>query len=366
MTSVLFITAFPPNEKTAGQNYTRLLLDDLIRHGYKTDLVYFNFPGHGPAVNSRVRILKAFDASIKNILANPPVFPLFSKRFDRTALVYLNSIADKYDILYFDFSQVHLYSKYISHPHKILMCHDVIYQKTKRQTPLLLWWEKLTEKSALKSAQTILTFSKKDCALIRKVYALDSVPVNFYLKNARPKCLPETEKDTFCFYGAWNRRENYETLSWFIKNVLPKVQRNFKYKIIGGGLPRKIHKKIAADSRFEHTGFVEDPVTEIAKCQALIAPLLHGAGVKVKVIDAITSGTKVIGTGIAFEGISDNPGAKLFYECATAKEFAAVLNGWKPDSAGHKLFAAGEFFSRYDTNHLPDLLDKIKKSTAPR
>ena len=358
MKSILFITAFPPNSKTAGQNYTKLLLEDLARHGYSVDLLYFAFPNHTLEVGEGVKVLKEFFPSKKNILFHPFLYPLFSKRYDKEVLHYINSIASNYDILYFDFSQVHIYSKFITHPFKILMCHDVIYQKTKRQFPIFLLWEKHTERSILKSAKMILTFSQKDSDLIRVVYGLKALPVNFYLKDSILEKLPETERNAFCFYGAWNRKENYEALLWFIKNVLPKVSRELQFKVIGGGMNEKVQKKISLMNNFEYMGFIDNPISEIANCQALIAPLLHGAGVKVKVIDALSSGTKVIGTEIAFEGISDNKNYPLFIRCQTRNDFVAVLNNWHTDFSERKLHAAKEFFCRYDKNHLLELLEK--------
>ena len=76
----------------------------------------------------------------------------------------------------------------------------------------------------------------------------------------------------------------------------------------------------------EYLGFVEDPYDIIANARALIAPLFKGAGVKVKAIEALASGTPVIGTEVAQEGVplvADNS----LVTCNTAAEFIhAILN----------------------------------------
>ena len=56
----------------------------------------------------------------------------------------------------------------------------------------------------------------------------------------------------------------------------------------------------------EYLGFVDNPYPIIANAKALISPLFTGAGVKVKVIDALACGTPVIGTDISFEGIDED------------------------------------------------------------
>ena len=183
--------------------------------------------------------------------------------------------------------------------------------------------------------------------------------VKFYLKNDNFK-YPDNFSltDSFCFYGAWNRKENYETLSWFIQKVKPLLSRKLNYIVIGGGLSKELQNELISLG-IKVLGFVEDPVLEVSKCQALIAPLRHGAGVKVKVIDALTSGTPVIGTNVTFEGIEDNQDYKLFYNADTPKEFAEIINNWKTVSVESKKLASKEFLDRYNTGHFPDILNKF-------
>lgn len=114
-------------------------------------------------------------------------------------------------------------------------------------------------------------------------------------------------ENTFCFYGAWNRAENAESLLWFVRKVLPCLPENLHFLVIGGGMSARLQRKLSAIPAVTFLGFVENPLLEIARCQALVAPLRREAGVKVKVIDALSSGTKVIGTEIAFEGLMTTP-----------------------------------------------------------
>ncbi len=81
-----------------------------------------------------------------------------------------------------------------------------------------------------------------------------------------------------------------------------------------------------------------------------------GAGVKVKVIDTLSSGTCVIGTDIAFEGIEDNAEHGLFFFAESPEEFADILNNWQTVDFSEKQAAADEFFARYNSNHFADLL----------
>lgn len=357
--NILYITSFPPCQKTAGQDYSRRLLNDLAFRGHKISLIYAEYLEHEPEIDSKIKVIGTIKPSLKNCLSLPSFHPFFTRRFDKNILSLIKAEAENFDMLYFDFSQVHIYSAFVNHPNKVLMCHDVICQKFTRKGRFQLPWIKRSEKKLLSTANKIITFSKKDSDVIKQEYRLDSTPVNFYLKNGHFDYEPEKitiKKNTFCFYGAWNRSENSECLEWFLEEVLPKLSGDFTFEIIGGGMDEKLKSKIGGHKNFKILGFVENPVAEIAKCQALIAPLFKGAGVKVKVIDALSSGTSVIGTEVAFEGIEDNENFPLFFRESSADGIAQILNSWKTISKEEKQSAADEFFARYNTNHFADMI----------
>lgn len=361
MNSILFISAFPPNQKTAGQDYSRRLILDLIAKNYKVDLIYAAYPDHEVDLPESVKKLYVIKPSLKNCFSKISLHPFFTKRFDKNAVKIIQEKSKHYDIIYFDFSQVFIYSLFVQHPLKIMMCHDIICQKFGRQHPLQLSCIKSGERKLLKNSNLRLTFSQKDSDILQKKYCLNSTPVKFYLKNDNFK-YPDNFSltDSFCFYGAWNRKENYETLEWFIKNVKPLLKRQYNFKVIGGGMNEET-KNLLQDNCFEVLGFVDNPVLEVSKCQALIAPLMHGAGVKVKVIDALTSGTPVIGTDVAFEGIEDNLEHKLFHKAISPNEFAAILDNWQKINIDFKQNASIEFQENYNTGHFTDILEnKIK------
>lgn len=360
---ILFISAFPPNQKTAGQDYTRRLILDLLDKGHSVSIIYAEYPNHPIELPDSIKIEGIIKPSVLNCIKKLMFHPFFTRRFNKSLLSKIQSIASEFDMLYFDFSQVHIYSLYVDHPCKVLMCHDVICQKYTRKGRFQLPWIKCSEKKLLKTASKIITFSKKDSLMIKKAYNLDSISVNFYLKNGKFDYSDIDNKvhdNIFCFYGAWNRDENIECLEWFLNKVYPIVSSTLKFMIVGGGMSDNLKLKLSMYTNIEILGFVDDPVAEIAKTQALIAPLHKGAGVKVKVIDALSSGTVVIGTNVAFEGIEDNVENKLFINCAAPEEYAQILNNWKVVNVENKQNAATEFFNRYNTNHFTDFLLKME------
>lgn len=309
---ILYISAFPPNKDTAGQNYSRLLINDLIGE-HDLSLFYFTYPGHSLDITERLRDITPFKLStinkIVNILLLPIIFPLFSSRFNVVYLYKLRKIAKSYDLVYFDFSQIFIYSLFIKHPNKVFMAHDVIYQMYERKKlfckRLVLQFIRYSESLLLHSCKTTLCFSNKDKALISRLYDINASVVSFYLDPLLKTIkLEEIELDNyFVLYGAWGRKENYQGLEWFLDCVYAKIQDQVKLAVIGGGINDKIQNKLNQYSNINYLGYVDNPYFLISKAQALIAPLFSGAGVKVKVIESLALGTPVIGTDIAFEGI---------------------------------------------------------------
>ena len=359
--SILMITAFPPCSRTAGQNYTKRVIEELVRSDYDVSLISFEYPGHAMEVPDTVHILKVCRPNMLNCIKHITYHPFFTKRYDSKLIRYIQKISNMYDLVYFDFSQVMIYSIFLKHPLKLFMCHDIIYQRySRRKIPFNVYLIKKTESRILNHGDRIFTFSKKDCKLLEKNYNVNSQPVNFYLKTDKSFKYDgvETKANLFCFYGAWNRKENIESLIWFINKVSKCIVPKIKYIVIGGGMDEKNKLKIESDKRFKVIGYVDNPLNEIAKCQALIAPLKKGAGVKVKVVDTLTTGTPVIGTDVAFEGIGDNSNITLFKHATKIEDYINILNGWQFVDKKVKELAAEEFYNRYNANHIVEIINE--------
>lgn len=101
----------------------------------------------------------------------------------------------------------------------------------------------------------------------------------------------------------WKWHPNLEGLIWFIENVWPELKNKFPkltFTIVGDGLTEKFTALLPSGTSY--LGFVDD-LTELKNRATLqVIPLLSGSGVKIKVIDAISSGIPVITTDFGIEG----------------------------------------------------------------
>lgn len=331
MKRILLITPFSPNNQGVGVSYSNQFISELSKDNI-VDLIYFRYADDIPYTpsNGNINVLREIVIDLKKKLLSairrPFVFPLFSVRFSTSVCDWVNDLVKKteYDILYFDFSQTFLYSKYINHPNKVLMSHDVIAQKYTRMKPYLRPWAMLTERRLLSTGTITFTFSEKDCLLLKKMYGIKSESTTFFLRRNVLDAMPSEESNYYIFFGAWDREENAEALLWFIDKVYGLLTSNFCFKIIGGGLQNSLKSRISRLKNFEYLGFVDDPYPIIANAKAEIAPLHKGAGVKVKCIEALASGTAIIGTEVAFEGISEEYN-RFMLRANTPEEFAKYI-----------------------------------------
>lgn len=125
------------------------------------------------------------------------------------------------------------------------------------------------------------------------------------------------------FFGAMNRPENWKSAIWFIENVMNKIEDKEVRFIVVGNKPNEALLKYAND-RIIITGFVESVEQYFEHCCCLVAPIQSGAGVKIKVIEGISSGIPVLTNSIGIEGIDAQNGLEYFY-CEVPKDYIDII-----------------------------------------
>lgn len=133
-----------------------------------------------------------------------------------------------------------------------------------------------------------------------------SVKINqeFYQNNAL-NSLDEDLNSNFYFTGNLRYYPNYDGISYFCRNIWPKIIEKFpnlKFYIIGSE-NKKLIKKFKNYPGLVFTGFVDNPNEIIAKSLAFISPVRIGAGIQGKVLESMGCGKVVISTSTGIEGI---------------------------------------------------------------
>lgn len=125
------------------------------------------------------------------------------------------------------------------------------------------------------------------------------------------------------FFGAMNREENYLSVIWFIEKVMPLLDKDYKLLIIGGN-PNDILENYVSD-RVQLLGYVQDISIYFSTALCLVAPLVLGAGIKIKILEAMSSGIPVLTNNIGIEGIDAVDKHDFFY-CNSPEEYVDGIN----------------------------------------
>ena len=259
-------------------------------------------------------------------------------KFKREFLNYYYT-NEQVDIIILQWTQIILFAPLIKSlfPNcKIVMIEEdvsfLLYERKKIKAEKVfekaLWsyrFKKLKslEIESLKHADIITVTSEKDKALlIEENIPRDKIftTVSYFDDYGKLKREKQINKD-IVFYGSMRRPENYKSAIWFIENVLDALiqyDRNIRFVIIGA-TPHSSLQKYQSDY-VKIMGFVEDVSPYFSSSLCMVAPLVMGAGIKIKILEGLSAGIPVLTNSIGIEGIPAISGKDYIF-CETAKEY---------------------------------------------
>lgn len=216
---------------------------------------------------------------------------------------------------------------------------------------------KSIEKKCLENSDLTIFSNKKDYDLVIK----DGFKVNGwawtpYFDNFSKIKRNCSNRKRILFYGAMDRYENWKSAVWFIENVFCELSEyGFEFVVIGNR-PNDELKKYHDGKTIIVTGFVEDVSSWFSSSLCLVAPLILGAGVKIKILEALSSGIPVITNDIGIEGIRAVAGVDYIH-CDNPKDYVeAILNISTNNSLVNYLEHNGRTFIINNYNYEKDLV----------
>ncbi|TMU57674.1 glycosyltransferase family 4 protein [Flagellimonas algicola] len=135
------------------------------------------------------------------------------------------------------------------------------------------------------------------------------------------------ECQDFVCVGNGKHAPNVEAIKTLKKNIWPQIKKalpNTRLLVYGAYLPQQVLEMHNPKEGFEVKGWVEDLDAVLQNARLLLAPIQFGAGIKGKLIDAMSNGTPSITTPVGAEGMNDNfqwpgficPNLEGFAQCA--------------------------------------------------
>ena len=179
---------------------------------------------------------------------------------------------------------------------------------------------------SIRYADASVALNQRDAQMLEKMYGKKPsyiLPVTMadkcssmtldagHLTSARPRCV---------FIGS-NFPANSEGLLWFVRNVLPHVDIDFK--VVGKDMAKlKAERPELKD--VEVVSDAPDLAPHFLAADFLVLPIFSGSGMKVKTCEALMYGKNIIGSDESFEGYDidvDKVGAR----CNTAQEYIDAI-----------------------------------------
>lgn len=178
------------------------------------------------------------------------------------------------------------------------------------------------EINSLNNSDLVILNNEKDKLLIDKTVTTPIwVWCPFYHSMLKIK-RKQPNKDIL-FFGAMYREENWKSVLWFIENVFYKLSEDIRFHVVGTNPPKQL--RCLESDRIIISGYVENINEIFSQSICLVAPLINGAGIKIKIIEGLSSGIPVLTNEIGIEGIPAIDKVEYF-KCITPNDYIKTIN----------------------------------------
>jgi glycosyltransferase involved in cell wall biosynthesis len=267
---------------------------------------------------------------------------------------------------------------------RVVMAHNVEsviwrrYHETERNA-LKRWyvgrqWRKYQrfERDALGEADLTIAVSELDARRFRDDFGLGRVDVvdngvdtDFFRPFDEVR-----EPGTMLFLGSLEWRPNLDGVVQFMERALPIVRReepDSRLLLVGRNPPDWLRRLAEQTPNVELHGNVPDVRPFLARAGMLVVPLRIGGGSRLKILEALASGTPVVSTRVGAEGLELEPG-KHFTQREDVDDLAdGVLELVRDPHRARQQADAGRevVLRRYDWGRLAEQMERLWLSCAP-
>ncbi|MDO5381718.1 MAG: glycosyltransferase [Eubacteriales bacterium] len=357
---VLYIASNTPYEHVghAGGKTLQFYISNMVKKGVTIDLVSFcekdvvnDINNDKTNINRHLIIReRGIKNSIRNVISIPSKFWPWhrygnlmtwnAKNLLINELKKLKSTGYYPDVIVMDWTQIVIMVADIKKIFSDVPCiaseHDVTFLKYIRSANheknlLLRCYRNIQannmrkrELDALSLCDVIMPHNNKDAKLIiESGFKGESLihPLTAYYDKSNLDY--KRDSNDIIFYGYMARVENLSAVEWFARNVMPLIDDiPCRFLIIGGGVTDKL--KSLESEKIHIQGYVDKIDPYFSKGMCFVAPLSLGAGIKVKVLEAMYTGIPVLTNDIGIEGIPAEKDLD-YYHCDTPEQYAEII-----------------------------------------
>ncbi len=211
---------------------------------------------------------------------------------------------------------------------RVVMAHNVesiIWQRyyETATNPLRRWyigqqWRKFQrfERRVLGEVEQTIAVSETDAQRLRQDFGVPRVAV---VENGVDTAYfqpleRQRQRGRLLFLGSLDWRPNLDGVGLLLEHIFPAVRAaepSASLCIVGRNPPEWLRRRITAMPGVELHANVPDIRPFLAECSLLVVPLRIGGGSRLKILEALASGTPVVSTRIGAEGLRLEAGHDL-------------------------------------------------------
>jgi glycosyltransferase involved in cell wall biosynthesis len=162
----------------------------------------------------------------------------------------------------------------------------------------------------------LVTVSEHDADLLSRATPtrVEAIPSGVDTRALHPGPVAGGAPPALIFTGTMSWPPNAEGLRWLLREVWPRVRDavpDARLLAVGGRAPEDVRRLAAADDRVELPGRVPELEPWFERASVVVIPILSGAGIRLKVLDALASGRAIVSTTMGAEGAVVRDGEHL-------------------------------------------------------
>lgn len=383
---ILMLTpAFPWPANTGGLVRIAEVFKGLRRH-FRVTLIapgQCNIPSDLIDANSEIRIVtppsnRRLSTLPKMLLSRKPYHAMLYRSESMVRAVASCLENERIDLIYCHFIYT---SEYLPPSTRIPVCldsHNVDRQywgsKAQSSTGFKRWITRINarrvqqyETALLPRFNAYVCVSTEDSDITRQyacppvqhiLTAPNGVDLNYY----SPRHFAANRSLTLGFLGSLDVGMNVASVRHFYINTWPRIRSVIKptprLLLIGRNPAASLTQLMGKDSNVHFTGTVADVRPWLEQTDIFVAPLIEGAGTKLKTLEAMAMGLPIVGTPLAFQGLGGAHGLEYLVADSDEKFTQGIAMLEKaPDRRAAMGYAARSFVKeRFGWDSITDRL----------
>lgn len=207
------------------------------------------------------------------------------------------------------------------------------------------------EAEVLRAADAVVAISLEDARLLEAHTGVRPEVVPQVVPFARVH-RPPPQRPQLCYVGNLTWHPNVRGLDWFCAHVWPRVRAAepaTRLVIAGSGLLRDATGRLRVPPGWraegiEVVGFLPDLEPLYESSSAMVAPVLGGSGIRIKLLEALRAGMPTVTTAAGAAGLPLRPGQEVLVEDDPTRFAEATLRLLRDEALRQQLREAGYRF----------------------